>query len=194
MSEHIALPQRRHVPLRSTLVAAVAIVAVAAASVWVVQAVSSSDGSSPATGSGLATNAHAATPAGLRATAKALGHAIYWVGARTNTTYELTVTTAGLTYVRYLTGGAKVGDVHPRFVTVGTYPKQNAYSVLAAARKVAGARVQSFGNGELAVSYANRPKSVYVARRGSNLMVEVFAPAKLEAETIVRNGLVAPLS
>jgi hypothetical protein len=193
MSEHIALhPQHRHISLRTTLVAALAVVAVGAASLWLLEHRSS--GSSAGTSSGLATNAHAATPAGLRATAKAIGHAIYWAGSRPNVTYELTVTTGGLTYVRYLTAGAKVGNAHPSFITVGTYPKQNAYSVLTAARKVTGARVQSFGNGELAVSYPNRPRSVYVARRGSNLMVEVFAPARLEAETIVRDGLIVPVS
>ena len=75
------------------------------------------------------TNSYVATPALLLATSQALGHQIYWAGPRAKVTYELTVTRGGLVYVRYLTAGAKVGDPRPNFVTVGTYPKANVFTV-----------------------------------------------------------------
>jgi hypothetical protein len=108
-------------------------------------------------------------------------------------TYELTVTKKGDAYVRYLTAGIKAGDLRPNFVTVGTYPQANAYQVLAAAKRVKNARIQTLSNGALAVSYATRPKSVYLAKPGSKYMVEVFAPVSRGAETLVRSGLIVPV-
>jgi hypothetical protein len=137
--------------------------------------------------------AHAASVAGLRAASAALGHPIYWAGPRPGMTYELTVTSKDNAYIRYLTARIKPGDPRPNFVTVGTYPQANAYAVLNAARHVKNARIQSFGSGELAVSYPKRPNSVYVAHRGSKYMVEVFSPVRLGAETLVRSGLIVPV-
>jgi hypothetical protein len=188
----MALPQHRRASLRTTLVAALALASVVAAAAVLVEMRSSNSGTASSAKSNR-TNSYLATPALLRAASQALGHPIYWVGPRANVTYELTVTKSKLIYVRYLTAGAKVGDPRPDFVTVGTYPKANAYSVLAAARTIKNARVQSLGDGQLAVSYANRPGSVYVAHRGSNLMVEVFAPVAGGAEGIVQSGLIAPV-
>jgi hypothetical protein len=194
MTESIALrPQSRGVSFRSTLVAVLVVAAVVAAAVWFTAIRTGGNGSAASANSINVTGPHAATLGGLRATAKALGHPLYWAGPRAKMTYELTVTKGGLAYVRYLPAGAKVGDPRARFVTVGTYPKAHAYSVLTAAKTIKNARVQSFGNGQLAVSYPNRPGSVYVARRYSNLMVEVFAPVSRGAENIVRAGLVVPV-
>jgi hypothetical protein len=194
MTESIALdPKSRGVSFRSTLVAVLLVAALVAAAVWFAAIRTGGNGSAASANAINVTGPHAATLSGLRATAKALGHPLYWAGSRANTTYELTVTPGGLAYVRYLTAGAKIGDPRAKFVTVGTYPKANAYRVLASARTIKNARVQSFGNGQLAVSYPNRPGSVYVARRNSNLMVEVFAPVSRGAENIVRAGLVVPV-
>jgi hypothetical protein len=192
VAEHIALPQHHRASLRGTLVVALAVASVVAAAALIVEMRSSGNGTASSAKSNR-TNSYVATPALLRATSQALGHQIYWAGPRAKATYELTVTRGGFVYVRYLTAGAKVGDPRPNFVTIGTYPKANAYSVLAAARTIKNARVESLGNGQLAVSYANRPGSVYVAHRGSNLMVEVFAPVARGAESIVRTGLIAPV-
>lgn len=190
MSEH-AVPQLRHhrVSLRSTALLVLLVAAAIAASAWYVA--NRSSGTSASAGS--PTGAVTATPAGLRATAKALGHPIYWAGAQANMTYELTVTKSGQVYVRYLPAGVKAGDARPKFLTVGTYPKANAYSVLSAARKITTARVQTYGNDTIAVSYANRPTSVYVAHRGVASMIEVFSPKALGAETLVRAGLIVPV-
>jgi hypothetical protein len=174
------------------IVALVVALVVAGAAWFVVLRPSDSSGSASSSAASTP-GAHAATVAGLRAASAALGHPIFWAGARPGMTYELTVTKQKNAYVRYLTAGVKPGDPRPNFVTVGTYPKTNAYGVLTSARTIKNARVQSFGNNELAVSYPNRPNSVYVAQRGSNFMVEVFAPASRGAETLVRSGLIVPV-
>lgn len=151
--------------------------------------------SSPSAGASTAgaTNAHAATASGLRATAAALAQPIYWLGPQAHMTYELTVTTGRLIYVRYLPHGVKPGDPRPNYITIGTYPKQGAFAIVEAARKLRGSRVQEFGANEIAVTYSTRPKSVYVAYRGVPYMIEVFDPAALGSETLVRNGLLVPL-
>jgi hypothetical protein len=171
------------------IVALVVALVVAGAAWFVVLRPSNTASSSAASTSG----AHAATIGGLRAAATTLGHPIYWAGPRPGMTYELTVTKQDNAYIRYLTTGVKPGDARPNFVTVGTYPQANAYQVLNAARNVKNARIQSFGSGELAVSYPKRPHSVYVAHRGSKYMVEVFSPVRLGAETLVRSGLIVPV-
>ncbi|HZQ80507.1 MAG TPA: hypothetical protein VFB25_00870 [Gaiellaceae bacterium] len=172
-----------------------ALVAAAVVGVGVWAFVIRPGGSSPSASASTSrdTNAHAATAAGLRATAAALGQPIYWLGPQARMTYELTVTTGRLVYVRYLPHGVKPGDPKPDYVTVGTYPKQGAYAIVAAARKLKGSRVQEFGANEIAVTYSTRPKSVYVAYRGLPYMIEVFDPAALGSETIVRDGLLVPL-
>lgn len=154
----------------------------------------STSGSIPASANAAATNGpHAATAAELEATARTLGHRVYWLGPKANMTYELTVTNAGLTYVRYLPAGTAVGTKQAKFVTVGSYPEKNAFSVLAAARKLKGAQVQEFGSNEIAVTYAGHPDSTYVAWKGSPFAVEVFDPVALESQTIVRDGIVKPV-
>lgn len=197
MTQHIALqPQRRRASLHSTsfvAIVALAVALVVAGAAWFV-VLRPSDSSGSASSSAATTpGAHAASVAGLRAASAALGHPIYWAGPRPGMTYELTVTSKDNAYIRYLTPGIKPGDVRPNFVTVGTYPQANAYQVLNAARNVKNARIQSFGSGELAVSYPKRPNSVYVAHRGSKYMVEVFSPVRLGAETLVRSGLIVPV-
>ena len=47
----------------------------------------------------------------LHAIAAAVPHPVYWVGARSGSTYELTQTDDGRTYIRYLPAGTRVGAV-----------------------------------------------------------------------------------
>ena len=69
----------------------------------------------------------AVTPAELKSLATSLAQPIYWVGPEPRVTYELTQTTGGLIYVRYLPAGVEVGD-RRTFLTVGTYPVNNAFA------------------------------------------------------------------
>ena len=191
MSEHAAIQPNHHQrsSLRAGTAVALAIVVAVAACAWFL----ANRGGTSTTSASSTTGAHIATQAGIAATARSLAHPIYWAGARPGMSYELTATTSGSVYVRYLPAGVKAGDPRAKFITVGTYPKPNAYAVLAAARKIASARVQTYGTNVIAVSYPNRPHSVYVAHRGSSSMIEVFAPTSLGAETIVRAGLIVPV-
>jgi hypothetical protein len=194
MSEHAAATSGRpaaHEHRVSTAVAVLVAIAIGVGAWFLVgRATSTPSGSGTAAGSAPAP--HAATPAGLAAAANALGHPIYWIGARTHTTYELTVTARGLVYVRYLPAGVRVGDRRPDFVTVGTYPTKNAYGTLAAARKLKGSQVQKLGAAEIAVTYTSHPHSVYLAWKSLDDVVEVFAPKALEAQTLARYGRVVP--
>ena len=52
---------------------------------------------------------------------------VYWVGPQQGVTYELTKTSSGQVYVRYLPQGEDVGSENA-FLTVGTYPIPDAFA------------------------------------------------------------------
>lgn len=59
----------------------------------------------------------------------ALDHSVYWIGpAAKPTTYELTESSNGQTFVRYLPQGVAVGTKQA-YLSIGTYPMQNAFQV-----------------------------------------------------------------
>src|SRR5918994_1117763 len=83
--------------------------------------------------------ASAASESELRAFADSVSHPVYWAGPKEGYTYELTQTTKGLVYVRYLPEGTDVGDPRSQFLTVGTYPRAGAFAELQRAAKAKGA-------------------------------------------------------
>lgn len=165
----------------------------AAAAVGLVLVAGCGGGSSKSTTTSQRSPAVAATVGELKNLQSSLRHPIYWVGAEPGHTYELTQTSDGSVYVRYLPTGVRVGDSRPDFLTVGTYPQADAYKnvVAAAARK--GAHKTRLPGGGLAVQSAARPTSVYLAYPNSSLLVEVFDPSAKDARTLVRSGQVRPL-
>jgi hypothetical protein len=62
----------------------------------------------------------------LKSLASESSQPIYWAGPK-HGTYELTRTTDGRTYIRYLPFADKVGDRTPNYLTVGTYPTKQAF-------------------------------------------------------------------
>ena len=64
----------------------------------------------------------ATTLADLRALDEQSGHPVYRVGPRPGTKYEVTRTSNGNVYIRYLTEGAPVGDERPNYLTVARIP------------------------------------------------------------------------
>jgi hypothetical protein len=138
--------------------------------------------------------AKAVTVAELKALAAKAGHPIYWAGPEPNTTYELTQTTDGRIYVRYLPRGVSVGDLKPNYLTVGTYPQANALPRLKASAANTHSATINLANGAFAYVVKNRPTSVYVARTGEDLLVEVFDPSAARAKQVVTSGMVQPLS
>jgi hypothetical protein len=128
----------------------------------------------------------------LRALPGTVGHPVYWAGPRPGTTYELTRSPDGRVYVRYLTGGAKVGSPLPDFLTVGTYVVPNAAAAVRAAAAQPGAvRVPVPGG----VGFYNsaRPTSVYFAHPGSNVQVETYDPSAAVARQLVESGTIRPV-
>jgi hypothetical protein len=136
--------------------------------------------------------AHAVTPAALAALQHSVGHGVYWAGAMPGGTYELTQTGGGRIYVRYLPRGVPVGTTR-NFLTVGTYPLANAFSVTRRLAREASAMHVDAGRGAVAFSSRNAPTSVYVAFRGSPVQIEVYDPVPARARALVTSGKIVPV-
>jgi hypothetical protein len=133
----------------------------------------------------------AATAAQLTALATSLGHPIYWAGPKAGYTYELTETSTGKVFVRYLPRGVPVGDKRADYLTIATYPFPGA---LAAVEKTAtGASTIKLADGGLAVVDPSYPKSIHLAYPGSGYQVEVFDPSPARVRQVVASGQVKPL-
>jgi hypothetical protein len=128
----------------------------------------------------------------LQALASSVGHPVYWVGPRAGTIYELTETSDGRIYVRYLPRGAEVDDPKPH-TTVGTYPFRNPVAAIGRVARQTGGQTFSIDRGGLATVDASHPTSVYVAFPGSDYQIEVFDPSAARARRLVTSGLVVPV-
>jgi hypothetical protein len=135
----------------------------------------------------------AATPAVLERLSRELGQPIYWAGERPGYTYEVTRTSQGDTYVRYLPPGVSLGDQKPDYVTVGTYPFTNAYRALKRRAGRRGSIVHRLSGGGIAVIGRDHPNSVYVAYRGRPFQVEVYARSITRASRLVTSGRLQPV-
>lgn len=125
--------------------------------------------------------------------AKKTSHPVYWAGAQDGATYELTRTTDGRIYVRYLSSAGKVGDPSADYLTVGTYPQKNAFRSLQRAAGRSGAISLKLPNHGLLVFNRQTPKSVYFGYPRANYQVEVFDPSPAQARTLVLDGKIAPI-
>lgn len=150
-----------------------------------------------ATGSSGATSARAepvaATSEQLAALAEKRKRPVYWVGPSAGRTYELTQTTDGAVYVRYLDRGVAIGDARPNFLTVGSYPMNDPFKTVTQAAERPGAQVEELEDGGRAVANRSRPNSWYVAYPDSKELVEVFSPRAGRARTLVRARRVVPV-
>jgi hypothetical protein len=147
------------------------------------------DDTPPAPGNG----ASAASESELKAFADSVSHPVYWAGPKEGYTYELTQTTNGLVYVRYLPEGTEVGDPRSRFLTVGTYPRAGAFVELQRAAKAKVAVSLKVGGEGLAVFSEARPTSVYLGYPDAKYQVEVFHPSPDEARRLALSGQVLPV-
>jgi hypothetical protein len=147
------------------------------------------DDAPPAPGSG----ASAASESELKSFADSASHPVYWAGSKEDHTYELTRTTNGFVYVRYLPEGTEVGDPQSRFLTIGTYPRPGAFAELQRAAKAKGSVSVKIGDGGLAVFSETRPTSVYVGYPDAKYQVEVFHPSPDEARRLALSGQVVPV-
>jgi hypothetical protein len=128
----------------------------------------------------------------LKSLASESSQPIYWAGPK-HGTYELTRTTDGRTYIRYLPSADKVGDRTPNYLTVGTYPTKQAFSALSRAAARDGAVSANVDHGGLLVFNNSAPKSVYFSYPKSGYQVEVYDPSPLEARGLVLSGSIKPI-
>jgi hypothetical protein len=135
----------------------------------------------------------AASYAQLQALPDQVGHEVYWAGNKTGYTYELTRTSQGNIFVRYLPAGVEVGDPRPNFLTVGTYPRADAYASLKKLSAKPGSVKRKLAGGGIAVYGQQVPGSVYAAYPGKSFQVEVYDPSPKGAQQLVFSGQVRPL-
>jgi hypothetical protein len=128
----------------------------------------------------------------LKALAAQSNHAIYWAGPKRGT-YELTRTTDGRVYIRYVPSPDKVGDRTPSYLTVGTYPSKNAFQAIKLAATRQGGVSAKIDHGGLLVFNNSSPKSVYFSYPKSSSQVEVYDPSPLQARAVVLGGSIKPI-
>ena len=134
----------------------------------------------------------AASSADLRSLARSLGHPIYWVGGRSDTTYELIRGSGGKIIIRYLPLGVKVGTPKP-YLSVATYPFPGAFQAIQALAKRDNQVAIKLPDGGLAVFDRTYPKSIHLAYPGSKYQVEVFHPSATQVRSLVSSGKVSTI-
>jgi hypothetical protein len=174
-----------------------AVIAVALAAAFVVWLVvgngghSSTAQSSAAIPTGAGTGPLAKSAEDLKSFAAAIGHPVYWAGARSDRTYELTQTNTGRVYIRYLPAGVQIG-VKKQYLTVATYPYPHAFAALKALAQNRPGAIK-LAHGGLALVDKAYPKSVHLAYPGSDYEVEVFSPSPGVSRQVVASGEVSTI-
>jgi hypothetical protein len=128
----------------------------------------------------------------LKSLASSLGHPIYWVGPKRGSTYEVTRTSSGKVFLRYLPGGVKVGTQKP-YLSVATYPFPGAFGAIKALEKQRNQVAIRLRDGGLAVFDRTYPKSIHLAYPGSSYQVEVFDPSPARVRNLVSSGQVSTI-
>lgn len=134
-----------------------------------------------------------ATAKELVAFARSLPEKAYWAGPRPASRYELTRTSDGSVFVRYLDRTAEAGDPRADFLTVATYPRPGALPELETAAKKSGSVSIPLPGGGLAVYDVQTPTNVHLAFDHEPLQIEVYAPAGTDVPGLVRSGRVVPI-
>jgi hypothetical protein len=127
----------------------------------------------------------------LQAAVADLGYPVYWLGPRSGTEYEYTHRSDGRVYIRYVAPGTQAGS-YDKFLTVGTYPMPDAYDVVKKISKLPDATKIDVKRGVGAQS-SKKPQSVYVAFRGKDLELEIYAPEDGAAVQEVQSGNLQPI-
>jgi hypothetical protein len=137
----------------------------------------------------------AATPvtaADLKAVATAVGHPVYWAGAQPGRTYELTRTSTGKVFIRYLPAGVSPGASEP-YLTVATYAFPGAFAAVRQSAKGNKSGTIELPDGGLAVVDPKHPTSIRIAYPNSDVQIEVFDPSAAHARELVSSGKIAAL-
>lgn len=128
----------------------------------------------------------------LRDFAGSNGRTVYWAGELPGRRLELSEAKNNV-WVRYLTGGAVVGDGRPAFTTIGTYPFDSSLREVRRRSKAEGMDSRQAPDGGLATWSVKRPNSVYLAFPDSNVLIEVYDPDAQRARQFAISGDVGPI-
>jgi hypothetical protein len=109
---------------------------------------------------------------------------VYWIGPANSGTLEVTRTSGGGVYVRYLSAGVAVGDKAASYTTIATYFTPNAYATMRRSARTPGFAQAKAANGSLAVWRIARATSVYVAFPKTDYLVEVYDPSPRRARSL----------
>jgi hypothetical protein len=93
----------------------------------------------------------------LAALPATVGHPVYWAGPKRGFTYELTRTSDGRIYIRYLPAGVSIGSNHPKYLTIGTYPLKNALATVRGIAKRLRVTAMKLNGGGTAVQDTKHP-------------------------------------
>ncbi|HEX8689992.1 MAG TPA: hypothetical protein VF729_07100 [Solirubrobacterales bacterium] len=129
---------------------------------------------------------------GLREAASAGPAPIYWAGPPAGAELELSQPAPDRTYVRYLTGDAKVDDPRP-FLTVGSYRLPDPVGALRKQGSQPGGVLAKAPGGGVVYFSRERPESVYLAYPNEEVEIEVFAPSFEQALQLVTAGKIVPV-
>jgi hypothetical protein len=119
---------------------------------------------------------------------------VYWVGPPKTGKLEVTRTSTGAVYVRYLPPGVSVGDPTAAYTTIATYPSPNAYATLSRSGRAAGAVHANAARHGLAVWRLSRQTSIYLAYRGTDYLIEVYDPSPRHARALALGRKIQPVS
>ena len=107
--------------------------------------------------------------------------------------YELTYTTSGSVYVRYLPAEAEREDSHDAYLTVANYSIVDGFNHLVEHGNVDGFTVAPLRNGAEIVTEDADSTRAYFAFPDVPLQVEVFDPEEGKALELVSNGSIVLL-
>ena len=130
------------------------------------------------------------TAAHLKAQSSFIHTKFYWAGPQQGDTYEFTRTKLGYLFVRYLPAGVRIGAPGANFLIISTYPIPDAYQALH--QKAKSRAIPGPGGSIVYVDPLHR-NSVYMAWRGVNDEVEVYAPQPAVALATARSGKIKPV-
>lgn len=186
-------------PRRSMRIGAALTLGILAAAVaWVLVDRSSSAVNSSPTATAVAAARPAVTPidpialssTGLEKLTVSVDQPIYWAGPERGHLYELTRTTQGKVFVRYLPRGVRAGATQTTFLIVATYPFRNAFDAL---EKLPGGHRVRVAHGGVAVVDTRHPTSVHVAFPGVDYQIEIYDPVPAHALAVARSAALLPV-
>jgi hypothetical protein len=118
---------------------------------------------------------------------------VYWIGPANSGSLEVTRTSGGAVYVRYLPAGVAVGDKAPSYTTIATYSMPDAYASMQRSAKARGFAEAQAANGGLAVWRVSRATSVYLAFPKTDYLVEIYDPSPRRARSLALSARVRPV-